>query len=93
MAADLSKRHDLVGDLLDLPRSHDEWERYRLTDEQVAFYHEQGYLAGIRILTDEQCDKLCTELAMVRVPHQRVGSARYRALSRAWRLADSPRLS
>lgn len=63
MAADLSKRHDLVGDLLDLPQSQDEWERFRLSDEQVAFYHEQGYLAGVRILTDEQCDKLSAELA------------------------------
>lgn len=63
MANDLSMRHELVGDLFKLPRSRDEWERYRLTDEQVAFYHEQGYLAGIRILTDEQCDQLCGELA------------------------------
>jgi ectoine hydroxylase-related dioxygenase (phytanoyl-CoA dioxygenase family) len=63
MTADLSARHELVGDLLSLPRSPGEWERYKLTDEQVAFYHEQGYLRGIRILTDEQIAKLRTELA------------------------------
>ncbi len=63
MPTDLSLRHDLVGDLLQLPKTKGDWEKYRLTDEQVAFYHEQGYLKGIRILTDEQIEKLRTELA------------------------------
>jgi ectoine hydroxylase-related dioxygenase (phytanoyl-CoA dioxygenase family) len=63
MSIDLSTRHELVGDLLELPKSPREWERYRLTDEQVRFYHEQGYLAGVRILTDQQIAKLRTELA------------------------------
>jgi ectoine hydroxylase-related dioxygenase (phytanoyl-CoA dioxygenase family) len=63
MTADLSTRHELVGDLLELPKSPAEWERYRLSDEQVAFYHEHGYLAGVRILTDEQIEKLRGELA------------------------------
>jgi ectoine hydroxylase-related dioxygenase (phytanoyl-CoA dioxygenase family) len=62
MTPDLSTRHDLVGDLLAIPKTKDDWERYRLTDEQVAFYDEQGYLAGIRILTDEQIEKLRCEL-------------------------------
>jgi len=60
---DLSKRHELVGDLFTLPETAREWDRYRLSDEQVAFYHEQGYLAGVRILTDDQVAKLRTELA------------------------------
>lgn len=63
MSPDLSLRHDLVGDLLQLPKSKSDWEKYRLTDEQVAFYHELGYLKGIRILSDEQIEKLRTELA------------------------------
>jgi ectoine hydroxylase-related dioxygenase (phytanoyl-CoA dioxygenase family) len=63
MLSDLSTRHELVGDLFELPKSRDAWERYRLTGEQVAFYHEYGYLPGIRILTDEQVDKLRAELA------------------------------
>src|SRR6188768_3377571 len=63
MSADLSTRHELVGDLFQLPKSPGEWEQYKLTDEQVAFYHDQGYLAGVRILTDEQIAKLRAELA------------------------------
>lgn len=62
MSADLSTRHDLVGDLFSLPRTAAEWGQYRLSDEQVAFYHEQGYLAGVRILSDEQIAKLRAEL-------------------------------
>jgi ectoine hydroxylase-related dioxygenase (phytanoyl-CoA dioxygenase family) len=62
MVQDLSRRHDLVGGLFAPPRSRTEWERYRLSDEQVRFFHEQGYLAGIRILSDEQVDRLRTEL-------------------------------
>jgi len=62
MTTDLSKRHDLVGDLISLPKSPAEWNRYKLTDQQVAFYHEQGYLAGIRILSEEQIAQLRAEL-------------------------------
>ncbi len=62
MIEDLSQHHDLVSDLFALPRSASEWERYRLTDEQVRFFHENGYLSGIRILNDAQVERLRTEL-------------------------------
>lgn len=62
MVEDLSRRHDLVSDLFALPRSASEWNRYRLSDEQVRFFHEKGYLAGIRILSDEQVERLRTQL-------------------------------
>jgi ectoine hydroxylase-related dioxygenase (phytanoyl-CoA dioxygenase family) len=63
MRVDLSTRHELVGELFELPKAPGDWDRYRLTDEQVAFYHEQGYLAGVRILTDEQIARLREELS------------------------------
>jgi ectoine hydroxylase-related dioxygenase (phytanoyl-CoA dioxygenase family) len=62
MTTDLSTRHEPIGDLFGLPKSRDEWDRYKLSDEQVAFYHENGYLKGVRILTDEQIAKLRSEL-------------------------------
>src|SRR6202171_4816917 len=40
----------------------DEWERCRLSDEQVEFFRGNGYLQGIRILTDTQVDILRGEL-------------------------------
>lgn len=63
MTDDLSRRHELVGDLFRLPTTPAEWDRYRLTDAQVDFYREQGYLPGIRILNDEQVEVLRGELA------------------------------
>jgi ectoine hydroxylase-related dioxygenase (phytanoyl-CoA dioxygenase family) len=60
---DLSNYHELVSDLFTLPKTPDEWERYRLSDEQVEFYRENGYLAGVRILTGEQVERLRNELA------------------------------
>ncbi len=62
MQADLSTYHRPIGDLLRLPETVVEWASYRLTNEQVAFFHEHGYLVGLRILTDEQVEKLRAEL-------------------------------
>ena len=72
MTLDLSQRHELVGDLFQLPRSRDEWDQYRLSDEQVAFYEEHGYLPRVRILTAWQIEMLRTELAAFFQP-QHVG--------------------
>lgn len=55
MAQDLSTFHELIGDLF--PKDSDP-ERYRLSDEQVAFFRENGYLAGVRILAEAQVDAL-----------------------------------
>ena len=62
MTQDLADLHHLASDLIDLPKTAADWDRYRLTDDQVAFYHDQGYLAGVRILTPEQIERLRTEL-------------------------------
>ncbi|MGY8768829.1 MAG: phytanoyl-CoA dioxygenase family protein [Pirellulales bacterium] len=63
MAIDLSTQHELVSDLFQYPKTAQEWEQYRLTQEQVDFYHEQGYLAGVKILNDVQVEALRGELA------------------------------
>jgi len=63
MIEDLSLDHHPVSDLFPKPITRDEWKSYRLSDEQVEFYGEHGYLAGIRILNDEQIDALRQELA------------------------------
>src|ERR1700730_15128796 len=36
---------------------------YSLSNKQIEFFHEQGYLKGIRILSDEQVEVLRDELA------------------------------
>ncbi|HEX2518723.1 MAG TPA: hypothetical protein VHK04_04180, partial [Castellaniella sp.] len=61
MAQDLSVYHKPIGNLFRLPEG-DEWQQYRLTEEQVAHYHEHGYVSGIRVLVEDQVDVLCEQL-------------------------------
>jgi len=60
---DLSLNHEPVGDLFPRPADTGEWARYRLSNEQVTFFHEFGYLSGVPMLTSEQVDVLREELA------------------------------
>lgn len=62
MVADLAERHELVSDLFSLPKTPEQWEPYRLSDEQVASFHERGYLAGVRVFSEAQVDRLREEL-------------------------------
>jgi hypothetical protein len=39
---DLSKYHHLLYDFFEQPSSKSEWEQYRLTEEQVDSFHENG---------------------------------------------------
>jgi ectoine hydroxylase-related dioxygenase (phytanoyl-CoA dioxygenase family) len=49
--------------MFSIPSDAAGWDRYRLSEEQVAFFHEYGYLAGVRLLDDEQVEQLRRELA------------------------------
>jgi hypothetical protein len=62
---DLSKVHELVSDLFYWPRSKSDWDKFKLTDEQVSFFNENGFLAGIKMLDDAQVNFLRNELAEV----------------------------
>ena len=63
MIEDLSHCHHPVSDLFDRPKTLKAWQQYRLTDDQIEFFHTHGYLAGIRLLNDSQIEALQTELA------------------------------
>lgn len=60
---DLSTIHKLVSDLFCWPESVKEWESYRLTEEQVNFFQENGFLAGVKMLDERQIEVLRNELA------------------------------
>lgn len=60
---DLSTKHEPVSNFFSAPKRAEDWDRYRLTDDQVAFFHENGYLAGVQILDDDQVEILRGELA------------------------------
>lgn len=61
MAQDLSHFHAPVSEIFARVTAENA-ATWRLTNEQVAFYREHGYLPGVRVLTDEQVEVLRTEL-------------------------------
>ena len=74
---DLAKYHAPVTGLFRVPASADEWDEYRLTDEQVEFYEENGYLAGVRMLSDGQVERLRAELRELMNPEHPRGDLWY----------------
>jgi hypothetical protein len=60
---DLSEAHAPVGRFLEQPKNLHEWQKFRLSDEQIAGFNEKGYVAGIQVLDDRQLEILCSELA------------------------------
>ena len=69
MSRDYSLDHKPVSDLFKIPQTESDWDQYRLSEEQVQFYHDQGYLAGVRILDDQQISTLRDELAELTKPN------------------------
>ena len=65
---DLSKVHGLVSNFFKWPKSLEEWEQYKLSDEQIAFFNENGYLSNIKLLEEWQIDQLKVELAEIKDP-------------------------
>lgn len=65
---DYSTEHQPVSRLFQQPQSPEEWEQYKLSEEQVAFFHENGYLSHIKLLEEWQVDQLNEELTTIAEP-------------------------
>jgi ectoine hydroxylase-related dioxygenase (phytanoyl-CoA dioxygenase family) len=63
MVLDLSTIHRPITDLFAWPRHAGDWNALRLTDDQIGFYRQHGYVAGIRMLEPHQIDRLRQDLA------------------------------
>lgn len=59
---DLSTSHSQISALFKWPESPQEWEQYKLTEEQIAHYHAHGYVSNVKFLNDEQIDILRDDL-------------------------------
>ena len=70
MVKDLSVNHGLVSNFLTSASHPESRAEFRLREEQIEFFHEFGYLKGIRMLSDEQVDVLREELAKLMDPSQ-----------------------
>ena len=62
---DLSKVHRLISNMFKWPSSAAEWEQYKLSKEQIEFYNEYGYISNIKLLDEEQIEKLKEELSEI----------------------------
>jgi hypothetical protein len=60
---DLSLYHYPLTSLFAELGTREQWAGYRLSDEQVKCYLEQGYVSGIPVLNERQVDALREELA------------------------------
>jgi ectoine hydroxylase-related dioxygenase (phytanoyl-CoA dioxygenase family) len=66
--ADLSKYHELVGDMFPTMSAAEAWEKYKLSEDQVNFFKENGYLHNVKIIDESQVDKLNEELSQLMDP-------------------------
>ena len=62
---DLAERHEMVSTLFKWPKKKEDWDEYRLSDEQVAHFHEYGYISGIKLLNDNQVEVLRNDLTEI----------------------------
>ena len=65
---DLSAYHEPIQRSFSPIVTKEMWEKYKLSDEQIAFFNEHGYLANIRLLDHEQVDQLNRELDEIKDP-------------------------
>ncbi len=63
MIEDLSRYSRPIGSMFRIPEAVEEWRQYSLGEEQLNFYRREGYVSGIRLLSEEQVDVLREELA------------------------------
>lgn len=68
MPKDLSVYHQPISDLFSSPNSAADWEQFKLTDDQIEFFHRNGYLSGVRILDDLQVETLREQLSELMNP-------------------------
>ncbi|HYX29799.1 MAG TPA: phytanoyl-CoA dioxygenase family protein [Pyrinomonadaceae bacterium] len=68
MVIDLSEQHGPITTLFDRLSARDK-NRYRLSPEQIDFFHTNAYLAGISLLNEVQIEALREELARLVDPH------------------------
>ena len=65
---DLSEAHQPVSNLFPKISFDEAWEKYSLSDDQITFFNENGYLSGIKVLEPDQISRLLAELEEIKEP-------------------------
>ena len=59
---DLSLHHNLISEYFPTLSAKDAWHEYKLSLDQIEFFHEFGYLSHIKIFESQQVEQLNLEL-------------------------------
>ncbi len=65
---DLAKQHHPISDFIQWPDTPQAWERYKLSKHQLQQFEEEGYIANVPMLDDEQVEQLREELSALADP-------------------------
>lgn len=65
---DFAEIHHPISDIFEQPQKPEDWEKYKLSPEQVLHFQEYGYLSGIKILDEYQVEQLRKELEEITDP-------------------------
>jgi hypothetical protein len=65
---DLAEFHHLISDIFKQPATPEEWEQYRLSEEQVNFFNENGYLSDVKLFDEWQVDAVNEQLSFISNP-------------------------
>jgi ectoine hydroxylase-related dioxygenase (phytanoyl-CoA dioxygenase family) len=65
---DLSLYHQPLSETFSKPITSETWIKCKLSDEQIAFFIENGYLANVKLLDEAQVDQLREELDEIKDP-------------------------
>lgn len=68
LSRDLADYNRPISEMFTIPANDQEWEKYRLSDDQVVFFEEHGYLSDIKLLEEDQVEQLNKELLEVMNP-------------------------
>ncbi len=62
---DFSEYHEIISDLFPKIDAKEAWSRYCLSDEQIDFFNENGYLSNVKMLEEKQVKRLNKELTEI----------------------------
>ena len=74
---DLAEYSRLVSKMFKWPESKSDWAKYRLSEEQVGFFKQEGYLSNLKLLEEDQVEQLREELLTIMDPKSPVHDLLY----------------
>jgi hypothetical protein len=67
---DLSKIHKPISNFIGtIPVTKNDWQKYKLTEQQIEQFNRDGYIKNIPVLSEQQCDILLRDLSQLMDPN------------------------